>query len=115
LVVADFHIGDRCVGMETDAHLLHRFGQERQFSEPSGRVFDRIGPGLDSDHPRPPSSQKCHGDSFDHREFRAFRGPKIVLGRLFVVFRAFRGPFQRADLAGFPAEFEGRGGAARPV
>ena len=26
LVVADFHIGDRGVGMETDAHLLHSSG-----------------------------------------------------------------------------------------
>jgi hypothetical protein len=26
LVVADFHIGDRGVGMETDAHLLPRYG-----------------------------------------------------------------------------------------
>ena len=28
-VVADFHIGDRGVGMETDAHLLHTSGLEK--------------------------------------------------------------------------------------
>ena len=43
MVVADFHLGDRGVGMETDAHPLQRFGSALKGGPPPAGRFPIVG------------------------------------------------------------------------